>query len=259
MAISAFNGQAQDLEGNAVTAFQVEVRDETTSNLAAIFSDLAGSTPLGNPFTPSPVDNGHFIFYAEEGRYRIRVFDDSGNLADWRNVDVGVDPTLVSGPSGGVVAGQLAAFADTSGVVIEGVEDDTASPVTVDDLLTSELVVSIDGGGSVITTGIKAAADFHAEFPFTIMGWTLFGDTAGAIVIDIWKDTYANYPPTNADSITNGSEPEITATGVKAQDTDLSDWTTVDVAAGDVLRFNVDSCSSITAASLTLKVKKTSA
>ena len=60
MAISAFNGQAQDLVGNAVTVFQVEVRDETTSNLAVIYSDLAGSTPLGNPFTPSPLDNGHF-------------------------------------------------------------------------------------------------------------------------------------------------------------------------------------------------------
>jgi hypothetical protein len=91
MAISAFNGQAQDLAGNAVTVFQVEVRDEATSNLASIFSDLAGLTPLGNPFTPSPSDNGHFRFYAEQGRYRVRAFDGDGNVADWRDVVVGFD------------------------------------------------------------------------------------------------------------------------------------------------------------------------
>jgi hypothetical protein len=93
MAISAFNGQAQDLAGNAVTVFQVEVRDETTGNLAVIYSDLAGVTPLGNPFTPSPLANGHFRFYAQQGRYRIKAFTGSGDVSDWRDVVVGFDTT----------------------------------------------------------------------------------------------------------------------------------------------------------------------
>lgn len=122
---------------------------------------------------------------------------------------------------------------------------------------TGEIVISIDGGGAVIATGVKAAADFHAEFAFTITGWTIFGDTSGAIVIDVWKDTYANYPPTVADTIAGSEKPTITASGVKGQDTSLSTWTT-SVSAGDVLRFNVDSVTSITAASLILKVTKTS-
>jgi hypothetical protein len=112
--------------------------------------------------------------------------------------------------------------------------------------------ITIDGGGAEITTGFKG----YIEVPYagTISAWTLLGDTSGAIVIDVWKETYANFPPDNTDSITNGSEPEITASGVKAQDTNLGDWTTVAVAAGDILAFNVDSCTAITRAHLTLKV-----
>ena len=114
----------------------------------------------------------------------------------------------------------------------------------------------IDGGGSAITTGQKG----HLEIPFacTLTGWTLAADQAGAIVIDVWKDTYANFPPTDADAMPGaGKEPTIAATNQKAQDTDISDWTTVAIAAGSVLAFNVDSCTTITRVTLSLKAVKT--
>lgn len=106
------------------------------------------------------------------------------------------------------------------------------------------ITLVVDGAGVVLTTGIKGFIQIPVNG--TLIGWTLLADQAGAIVIDVWKDTYANYPPTNADSITNGIEPEIVATGIKATDSDLSDWTTQDVTAGDVLGFNIDSVASIT-------------
>lgn len=109
----------------------------------------------------------------------------------------------------------------------------------------------IDGGGSEITDGIKG--DLEIPFACTITAWTLLADTSGAIKIDIWMDTYANYPPTDADTITNAHEPEIAASGNKAQDTDLSDWGDVTIAAGQTLRFNVDSCTTITRCTLSLK------
>jgi len=114
----------------------------------------------------------------------------------------------------------------------------------------------IDGGGSAITTGQKG----HLEIPFacTLTAWTLAADVAGAIVIDVWKDTYANFPPTDADAMPGaGKEPTIAATNQKAQDTDISDWTTVAIAAGDILAFNVDSCTTITRVTLSLKATKT--
>ena len=122
--------------------------------------------------------------------------------------------------------------------------------------LDAALGYAIDGGGDPITTGL-AGMGLVVPYACTILDWTLVADVSGAIKIDIWKDTYANFPPTNADSITNGNEPEIAASGVKAQDTDLSNWTTVSVAAGDILYFNVDSCSTITKALLVMKVLRT--
>src|SRR5690606_30337786 len=66
--------------------------------------------------------------------------------------------------------------------------------------LARAIVLIIDGGGSAITTGVKA--DIPIEFDATITGWTLVADQAGTIQIDLWKDTLANFPPTDADSIT---------------------------------------------------------
>jgi hypothetical protein len=95
--------------------------------------------------------------------------------------------------------------------------------------------------------------DVRIPFACVISSWALLADVSGAIVIDIWKDTLANYPPTDADAMPGaGKEPTIAASGTNAEDTTLTDWTTDDIAAGDVLRFNVDSCTTITRCTLTL-------
>lgn len=112
----------------------------------------------------------------------------------------------------------------------------------------------IDGAGSEITIGQKG----HLEVPFacTITAWTIAADVSGAIKIDVWRDTYANFPPDNTDSLCGGHEPEIAASAQKAQDTDLGDWTSVALVAGDILAFNVDSCTTITRVTLSLTVTK---
>ena len=112
---------------------------------------------------------------------------------------------------------------------------------------------AIDGGGAVIATGV-AGSGVQAPFACTIDSVTLLADVSGSIVIDIWKDTYANYPPTVADSICASAKPTLSS-AIKAEDTTLTGWTKT-VAAGDVLYFNVDSCSTITKVSLILKATK---
>lgn len=111
----------------------------------------------------------------------------------------------------------------------------------------------IDGGGSAITTGQKG----HLEIPFNciIKAWTLLADKSGSIVIDVWKDTYANFPPTVADTIA-GSEKPTLSSAQKNQDLSLTTWTTT-VNAGDILAFNVNSASTVTRVTLSLKVIKT--
>jgi hypothetical protein len=114
------------------------------------------------------------------------------------------------------------------------------------------LGLTIDGGGSVITTGVKGFVVSPATC--TITSATLLSTdasaTAGSIVIDVWKDTYANYPPVNADSITASAPPTLSSAN-KSQDSTLTGWTT-SVTAGDVLGFTVDSATTVTRVSLFL-------
>lgn len=110
----------------------------------------------------------------------------------------------------------------------------------------------IDGGGVAITTGIKG--DLALDFAATINQVTLLADQSGSIVVDIWKDTYANYPPTNADSICASAKPTLSA-ATKSKDSTLTGWTT-SVAAGDTLRFNVDSITTCTRVLVLLKMTR---
>lgn len=111
----------------------------------------------------------------------------------------------------------------------------------------------IDGGGQVIETGFKG----YLEIPFaaTIRRVTTMAVQSGDIVIDIWKDTYANFPPTDADSITAGTPPTLSS-AANAQDSTLTGWTTA-IAAGDIMGFNVDSAATIETVTVALEVLKT--
>lgn len=116
---------------------------------------------------------------------------------------------------------------------------------------TRSIGLSIDGGGAVITTGIKA--DLYIPFSCTITAVTMLADQSGAIVVDIWNDTYANYPPDDSDSITASAPPTISGPTNKSTDSTLTGWDT-SIAAGSTLRFNVDSVSAIERLSLVLTV-----
>lgn len=125
-------------------------------------------------------------------------------------------------------------------------------PKTVADVDSGSITFIIDGGGATITAGIKG--DLEIPFDCTINYVVLLSDQTGSIVVDIWKDIYANYPPTVADSITAAVKPKITA-DVKSKDTTLIGWTT-SIVAGDTLRFNVDSVATVQRLTLSLKITK---
>jgi hypothetical protein len=101
----------------------------------------------------------------------------------------------------------------------------------------------IDGGGSVIATGAKGSI---------VMPWAwtdiaaayLLADQSGSAVVDIWKDVIGSYPPVDADSITASAPPTLSS-AASSVDSTLTGWTKTG-SAGDILRFNVDSCTTIT-------------
>ena len=157
-------------------------------------------------------------------------------------------PEMTLTATGALAFGSSTAYG-TSGQAL--ISAGNATPTWATQFLSITFI--IDAGGSVITTGIKG--DLTIPFACTITEWTLLADQTGSIVVDIWKDTYANYPPTVADTITGSAKPTIT-TAVKGQSSTLTGWTAA-ITAGDTLRFNVDSITSCTRVTLSLKVSRT--
>ena len=120
----------------------------------------------------------------------------------------------------------------------------TVSPNLV---LFPPLRVEFRGGTLAAPAAITANAKAVLELPpwkgeFTSVRVLL--DQAGDIVIDIWKDAYANYLPTVADTITASAKPTISA-GTKYESTTLTGWAR-HFAPGDILLFNVDSIATAT-------------
>jgi hypothetical protein len=122
---------------------------------------------------------------------------------------------------------------------------------TANEVLTINYV--LDGGDAAIPTGV--AGDLTIDFACVLDTWSLLADEPGSISVDIWKAAYTSFPPTDADSMCPGHEPSITA-GSKAQGT-VADWAVNYLAPGDVLRFNVDACTGIWRATLSLKALRT--
>ena len=115
--------------------------------------------------------------------------------------------------------------------------------------------VTYDGGGAAITTGDATLIYVKVPYSCTIVEANMLADQSGSIVISVWKDTYANYPPTSGDNIAASAPPTISASN-KSVDTTLTGWTTT-VTAGDVIAFRVTSCTTITRCTLQLKVNRT--
>lgn len=102
--------------------------------------------------------------------------------------------------------------------------------------------VTFDGQGGVVSVG---KTDWISiPYNCTITGWEITADQVGSCVIDVWKSTFAAFPPTAANSIA-GSEKPTLASARTNSDLSLSPaWAAV--TAGDCIMFYVDSCSVLT-------------
>ncbi len=94
---------------------------------------------------------------------------------------------------------------------------------------TAQLTFGWDGAGVALVAGQTVRGT--AKTSMTITSATVLADLAGNCTVAIWKDTYANYPPTIADSIVSGAPPTLAGVD-KSLDSTLTGWTTT-VTAGD--------------------------
>ncbi len=116
-------------------------------------------------------------------------------------------------------------------------------------LRVGSIVTILDGQGGVIQTG-RGNNFLSIPFSGTITGWTVLSSVSGSIEVAFWKDTYANYPPTVADSIFSPN-PSLTSTN-KNQATGLS----IAVAAGDIIIPNVVSVTTCTNVTIEIQITR---
>jgi len=128
----------------------------------------------------------------------------------------------------------------------------------IDALKEGSVVFVIDGGGADLTTGIKGWIE--APFNGTIKSARLFSDVTppatGSVTVHVWKDTYANYPPTDpVDEMTPPAGNSISG-GVKEQFTDLSSWLQKGFSKGEIFAFSISACTGIQKLTISLTVDR---
>lgn len=220
----------------------------------------ASAPPVGSVYSCSD----HSLVYVTDGSSWTTWATLGGSVPSFATPAVVLGSAAAAGAAGTIIRSDstIEAFDATDpaatvpgdaaavGVAAKAARRDHVHPRLSD---TFDVAFIIDGGGSAITTGVKG--DIALDFAATINQVTLLADQSGSIVVDIWKDTYANYPPTVADTITASAKPTISS-ATKSKDSTLTGWTT-SVASGDTLRFNVDSATTVTRVIVILKMTRT--
>jgi len=108
---------------------------------------------------------------------------------------------------------------------------------------THSIGFGIEGGGSAITVGTKGTIE--VPYDFTIGGWTMIADQSGSANVDLWSRDYSTTLPTQANSVTDNIGMTI-STATANQSTTISNWRMDKINAGNVITYNVQSCSTIT-------------
>lgn len=186
----------------------------------------------------------------------------SGKLSQKDSSGVVTDLTATGGGGGGVVVASTAPASPTTGQEWEDtnsgikytwsgngwVELGPSNAATV----SKTIGITVDGSGSALSTGVQGY--IVAAFNGVITGWDLVANAAGSVVVDVWK-TAGPTIPTVANKITSTTPPTLTAQQINGSN-NVSLWGT-SVSIGDVFAFNINSASTITKVTLTLKANQT--
>lgn len=159
------------------------------------------------------------------------------------------DPTMDAGAWGVWITNGLVAITDRAWVEVFG----------------STVRGAGGGGGSSFTDSAVEATfvlptggmEVHTRVPWDgeITGWVMTGDGTGSAEVDVWVDSYANYPPAVGDTITAAALPTISA-AVKASGSPTG-WSTT-VTKGQWMVFHINSVSGLQRLVLDLAIDRSS-
>jgi hypothetical protein len=181
------------------------------------------------PFTNISLVSGYYLFTTDYGVANTLLINDICALTFVITGDPGIQgPTGSTGATGpaGSTLGSITAFFD-AGVGV------------------------ISAGSRVVIPGIA--------FNGTITGWQIFetSDTpiSSSCVVDVWKDTYANFPPVVGDSIFT-TKPTLSSAIKNENLSPTFIGAGASVSVGDSLIFNIDSNTSARRLSVVLRITK---
>lgn len=174
---------------------------------------------------------------------------------------------LINPPSsgGGVATDPIWA---TKGDLAVGTGDDTASILSVG--TNGQKFVSASGETEGVNwiddtfvwafpmdASLTAEIHYLVPIPYdcTITAVQLVADQTGSAAADIWTDTWANFPPTIADTITSSTPPTLSS-AQKVEDSTLTSWT-VNLTKGNYLAIYLTSATTVTWVVLSIIGKKT--
>ena len=215
-----------------------------------------GAAPLGQVHVPY---NWSYADAAARGAATGLVAGDVGKLA--RQLDDNSLWLLTATTPTWVAVGGAGGASDLDGLSDVVIASPAAGHVLMHDgtdwdnrALTGRFPVHFQGGGSALASGLFT--DVAVPYDATITGWRLVGD--GDVVIDVWKDSYANFPPTVADTVAGTEKPTLSGV-TKNEDASLTTWTDTTWLAGEQVRFSVEAGAAATWATLWVSYTRTGA
>jgi hypothetical protein len=243
-----------------VRAGEIENIDTSTFSIIAPLLHLstAGGMTSAHPTIGTPVPVAYTLRVNSEAG---KIFVSIGQFTHDLGAASGQDLELRCGDTLGVNKISVRNYDHTElfhinslGAFVDGSE--TVTVVAMSGAKNGQIAWTIDGSGSALTTGNKSA---FVMMPYSgnITAAYLLADQAGDVVVDIWKDTYANFPPTVAATITAAAKPTLSS-AIKYKDVTLSGWTKAFLTE-DIYEINIDSVATITKLQVILKTEKTGA
>ena len=112
--------------------------------------------------------------------------------------------------------------------------------------------IIIGTGISVIPTGV--AGYVPIDMDMVIKSWFLVADVSGSIVIDLWNDTYGNFPPLVGDTIVGGGGTKPALVSAQKNFSAPTGWALTTLEGGSYLGINVDSATTVKQVTLHLVV-----
>ncbi len=253
---TSYRGDGSQLTGIVASGSGIIIRDD------GALVGTATSIDFGANLTVSPVSSGVVTVTASGGSSSQWVTTSAG-IHTLSNVGIGTTNPRYSLEVGSVGTSGTSLYVNGDIAIASSIRDSSNVVGAAGSVLTSTSTgikwnpikrtvgVTVDGGGSGITTGTKG----YIEVPYSgiIEEWKIVSDISGSIVFDVWKSNAAI--PTNTNTITASAKPTLT-TSQRATSTTLTGWTTI-VSENDVFGFEVESASSTTKATLILVIRQT--